>query len=173
MRFDRELIGDGMFLRQMEPADISADFIRWLHDSEVNRFLDVRHNPPDHQQQVEYVERCLASTEKFYLGVFLSESRLIGSSTINTYGVNKAEVGLMIGDKSSHGKGFGTQVVQLIIQWARVNGFEELTAGYSPDNIASAKLFARMGFAINKEGKNSGIVVHDQGAVRTSLLLRA
>lgn len=173
MRFEGMLEGNGIFLRQMNTSDITPEFMGWLHDPEVNKFLDVRHNLPDLNKQLAYVEQCSSSPNKIYFGIFRSESFLIGSSTISVHNGEKVEIGIMIGDKSSLGRGFGSEAVGLLIQWAKQAKFVEITAGYSLENIASAKLFARHGFKTYHETSDSSTVGGKQDIVRTSLSLRA
>lgn len=173
MRFEGTITGSDIFLKQMEASEINEEFIGWLHDPETNKFLDVRHNLPDLQQQVDYVESCISSHDKIYFGIYRLDSSLIGSSTVSLHSGEKVEVGLMVGDKSSRGKGHGREVVRLLVQWAKSAGFQEITAGYSTDNAASAKLFASLGFVINHKVIDDGIVREQSGVVRTSLSLRA
>lgn len=172
MRFEGTLEGKRIFLRQMNTSDITPEFIGWLHDPEVNKFLDVRHNPPDLNQQLAYVEKCNSSPNKIYFGIFRSESFLIGSSTISVYSREKVEIGIMIGDKSSLGRGFGSEAIGLLIQWAKQSKFVEITAGYSLENKASAKLFAKHGFEAYHETSDSSTVGIKPDIVRTSLSLR-
>jgi ribosomal-protein-alanine N-acetyltransferase len=173
MKFDGTISGSEIFLKQMEASEINEVFISWLHDPETNKFLEVRHNLPDLQQQVDYVDSCISSPYKIYFGIYRLDSSLIGSSTVSLHSGDKIEVGLMVGDKSSRGKGYGREVVRLLVHWAKATGFQEVTAGYSTDNVASAKLFASLGFVINDKAIDGGIVREQKGVVRTSLSLRS
>jgi RimJ/RimL family protein N-acetyltransferase len=173
MKFQGTITGSEIFLKQMEVSDINEVFIGWLHDPETNKFLNVRHNLPDLQQQVDYVDSCISSRDKIYFGIYRLDASLIGSSTVSLHSGDKVEVGLMVGDKSSRGKGHGREVVGLLVQWAKSAGFQEVTAGYSTDNVASAKLFASLGFVINDKAIDDGIVREQTGVVRTSLSLRS
>lgn len=169
MKLEIELPGDRLYLQEMKASDISPEFVRWLKDPEVNNFLEVRHNPPDLERQIAYVQECEASTQKLYLGVFLKNSRLIGSTTLTVYGLNKVEIGLMIGDKSLHGQGYGSEIVQIAIRWAKLAGFHEITAGYLEDNIVSSNLFFKLGFRETPTISEGGIVREDSRVIRTSL----
>jgi RimJ/RimL family protein N-acetyltransferase len=172
MKLETELPGDRLYLREMKASDMSPEFIRWLKDPEVNNYLEVRHNPPDLERQIAYVQECEASTQRLYLGVFLNDSRLIGSATLTVYSFTKVEIGLMIGDKSLHGKGYGSEVVRIATHWAIKAGFHELTAGYMKENRASAKLFSKLGFRETPIISESSIVREENRVVRTSLLLK-
>lgn len=80
MKFEGEIAGERIFLREMEESDISAQFILWLSDLEVNKFLEVRHNPPNLESQKSYVRECKISSTKAYLGILEQNKTLIGSS---------------------------------------------------------------------------------------------
>jgi RimJ/RimL family protein N-acetyltransferase len=169
MILEKNLSGSRITLRQMERFDISDVFIGWLHDPTINRFLEVRKQPPTYEEQCQYSEMCRQSQDKYYLAITLTDGRLIGSTTWTING-NSVEVGLMIGDKEFQGKGLGREVVDLAIDWATSSGFEMLTAGYIAQNTSSAKLFASAGFQIvEKPSANDTINLNDP-VVRTALL---
>ncbi len=166
------IAGERIFLREMHETDISEKFISWLSDSEINRFLEVRHNPPDLESQKAYVMECKISSTKAYLGIFLQNETLIGSVTLNSY-ETKVEIGLMIGEKSLQGKGIGTEVIKTISHWAREQGFMEITAGYLQENERSARLFKSLGFQIIGVIQKSDTIGQEDSVVRTSLFLKA
>jgi len=169
MILEKKLLGSGITLRQMEGSDISDEFIGWLHDPIINRFLEVRKQLPTYQEQCDYLESCKQSPSKFYLAITLTDGRLIGSTTWTING-KSVEIGLMIGDKKYQGKGFGRQVVELAISWATSSGFEILTAGYLAENKSSAKLFASTGFKIVENVTADDTIAPEDRVVRTALL---
>ncbi len=173
MNLETKLTGDRVFLREMEESDISEDFICWLEDPAVNEFLEVRHNVPNIEKQIEYLNACKVSLNKMYLGIFLQDSTLIGSATLTRHKENSIEIGLMIGDKASQGKGIGREVVEIVIRWAKSANYDEITAGYLNSNVRSANLFDSLGFQINQKALLSDRVIQDSPAVRTSLYLKA
>jgi RimJ/RimL family protein N-acetyltransferase len=171
MNLEDKIVGERIFLREMDESDISERFILWLGDSEVNEFLEVRHNPPNLETQIAYVKECRISSTKAYLGIFQQDESLIGSVTLNSH-ETRVEIGLMIGDKSLQGKGFGTEVVKAVSLWAREQGFTEITAGYLQENKRSARLFESLGFQIVRVIPKSDTIGQDHSVVRTSLSLR-
>ena len=172
MNVEGKIAGQRIFLREMNESDLSERFVAWLSDSEVNKFLEVRHNPPNLQTQQEYVRECKLSSSKVYLGIFQQNETLIGSATLNSHETS-VEIGLMIGDKSLQGKGFGTEVVKILSDWARKQGFTEITAGYIQENKKSARLFESLGFQIVRVIPKSDTIRQDHSVVRTSLSLKA
>ena len=169
MILEKKLSGSRVMLRQMERFDISDVFIGWLHDPTINRFLEVRKQPPTYEEQRQYSDMCRQSQDKYYLAITLADGKLIGSTTWTING-NSVEVGLMIGDKECQGKGLGREVVDLAIDWAISSGFEMLTAGYLAQNIPSAKLFASAGFQIVANPGADDTISSKDLVVRTVLL---
>jgi ribosomal-protein-alanine N-acetyltransferase len=172
MNLEGKIVGERIFLREMDESDISERFVLWLSDPEVTEFLEVRHNPPNLNSQNKYVKECKESSTKAYLGIFQQNEVLIGSVTLNS-NETRVEIGLMIGDKSLQGKGFGTEVVKAVSHWAREQGFTEITAGYLQGNKRSARLFESIGFQIVGVIPKSDTIRQDYSVVRTSLSLRA
>ena len=63
-----------------------------------------------------------------------------------------AEYGRMIGVKSTHGKGYGTQMAKLLLHYAfMLLNLNKVTAGAVADNMASIKSNEKIGLEI--EGK--------------------
>lgn len=171
MELNGELIGDRILLRDIDLSDVNQGFIEWLSDPETNRFLEVRHNPPDLENQLAYVQECKDSSEKLYLGIYLKDLTLIGSTTLTRHSSNKLEIGLMIGHKKFRSQGLGIEVVKTAIKWAKLMGFDELTAGYLHGNDASARLFSSLGFQIIHDTLTASPASLESVVIRTSLKL--
>ena len=45
-----ELLGKEFALRFLKANDIDEEYLGWLRDPEVNRFLEVRYNPPNKEE---------------------------------------------------------------------------------------------------------------------------
>jgi RimJ/RimL family protein N-acetyltransferase len=172
MKLEGELASERVILRQMKKSDISQNFIRWLSNPDTNRFLEVRHNPPSLGKQRAYVQECEDSSQKLYLGIFLKDSTLIGSTTLTRDSYNSMEIGLMIGGENYRGQGLGSEAVRLVISWAKLEGFNEVTAGYLRGNEASAKLFSSLGFEIVHDMLTVEPVWQETAVIKTSLKLR-
>jgi RimJ/RimL family protein N-acetyltransferase len=151
MNFDFELVAENLILRQLNPSDVTDQYIEWLNDKEINQFLEVRTKIPSLTDQKEYIEKCLKSTDTFMLGISKPKNGLIGSATLRILPMNRLSVGLMIGEKSFHGKGIGRQVISLVINWATEQGFSAIEAGYDTRNLASNRLFKGLGFEVVRE----------------------
>jgi len=151
MNFNLELSAESVKLRQLTPSDITDQYISWLNNTEINQFLEVRKSIPSLVEQKEYVDSCSNSTDTLMLGIFSSEDNLIGSATLRILPMNRISVGLMIGEKSHHGRGIGKQVIMLVSNWAKERRYSALEAGYDTRNLPSARLFKSCGFIVIRE----------------------
>jgi len=115
--------GDRIYLRPIELPD-EHKLRKWINDPEVWQYLN--HRPPINSfREREHIESLGKTPGEYCLGVVVrAGDRLIGSVGLHrVHLVNRsAELGIMIGDKSYHGRGYGSEAVRLMVRY----GFEEL-----------------------------------------------
>ena len=113
-------------LRRNERSDI-PQFVAWLNDPEVCRYLSA-FLPISQASEEQWFENMLKlPAEEQPFGIEIKDGdtwRLIGNCSIFgiDWHVRKAEVGLFIGDKSCWNKGYGTEVMRLLLD----HGFRTL-----------------------------------------------
>ncbi len=112
--------GDRIRLRRDERADLPR-FVEWLNDPEVRRYVTV--NLPISQANEDgWFENMLKNPpeeQPFAIEIKDGDSwRLVGNCgffDINRF-ARYAEVGILIGDKSCWNKGYGTEVMRLLLR---------------------------------------------------------
>ena len=111
MIIQQDIRGERVILSQYYEKDISKEYLSWLSDKEINRFLEVRFTEYSEALAKEYVKSCIQSPNIYFLKIVSSKGDFIGTCTI-TYNENHrtAEIGLMLGDKDFHSKGIGTEM---------------------------------------------------------------
>ncbi|MGD0749877.1 MAG: GNAT family protein [Anaerolineales bacterium] len=119
------IYGERIRLRRNERSDIPK-FVEWLNDPEVRRYL-LMNLPISQAIEEQWFERMLklpANEQPFGIEVrdLASEDgkdhwRLIGNCSFMGFDqtARSAEVGLFIGDKSCWNKGYGTEVMQILL----------------------------------------------------------
>jgi [ribosomal protein S5]-alanine N-acetyltransferase len=146
------LRSDELILKELTSIYVTQQYIEWLNDFEVNKYLESRFIHQDKHTVKAFVGACQCSELHFLFGIFLQDNmKHIGNiklGPINTHH-NYAEIGLMIGDKDSWGKGFASKAVSMITQF----GFNQLkldkiNAGCYENNIGSKKAFERSGYKV-------------------------
>ena len=145
------LDGNAVFLRPLSLDDVTANYLRWLNDPEVTRFLETRHRPQTMQTIGEFVERVNASDDEFLFGIILKkDGRHVGNVKIGPVKLRHllADVTLLIGERDCWGQGIATDAIRTITRF----GFEKLqlsklTASMYAGNVGSIRAYQRAGFA--------------------------
>ena len=57
-------------LQELEPNDVTQQYVDWLNDVEINRYLESRHTHHDIQKARLFVELCRDSELEFLFGIF-------------------------------------------------------------------------------------------------------
>lgn len=144
------IVGKIASLHSLDASTDKGIYLNWLHDPAVNRFLEARFRQHTVQSLDAYIERCNGSDDTLFLGIYFSESmQHIGNVKLGpiAHEHRRAEIGIMIGDKTAWGKGVATETIELLCTYA----FEELslhkvTAGIYENNTASLSAFLKAGF---------------------------
>ena len=161
---------DGVIsLRRLTLKNTSENYCNWLNDSAVNEFLECRHTKHTKESVSEFITKSLEKdSNQLLLGIFLEKSNThIGNIKLDQvnwfhkYGT----IGLMIGDRDSWGKGFGTRAISLLTDYSiKTLKLKTLKAGCYAENIGSYRAFTKAGWKsigrisnywINNKGKRS------------------
>lgn len=151
------IYSDRIRLRRNEREDIPK-FLGWLNDPEVTRYLS-NTLPISHAIEDQWFENVLKQPkEEQPYGIEIralanSEDgqpwRLIGNCSIMNlnWTVRSAEVGIFIGDKSCWNKGYGTEVMRLLLRL----GFDTLNLNriflrVDADNQGGIRAYEKAGF---------------------------
>lgn len=145
-----KIMGNTIFLKLLAPEDATQSYSDWMQDEEVIQFLESRWKRYDLEHLKDYVKLMNDGINNFLFGIFLKEnSEHIGNIKIG--GINQihrfGDVGILIGNKSMWGKGYGTEAIKLATQYA----FDELNlnklfAGIYANNKGSYNAFIKAGY---------------------------
>lgn len=134
----------------LEPGHVTDEYVSWLSDTGVNRFLECRFSQHDRASTAAYVSRMLADPTALMLGIrSLELQRHVGNIKLAPIDPHhrSGEIGLLIGDRLAWGRGVGTDSIALMARIAfRQLGLRKLTAGCYASNVGSARAFAKAGF---------------------------
>ena len=160
---------DNLTLKNFTPKDVTQDYINWLNDSEINKYLEVRHSLIDLSYQKEYVRQVNESDDCVLFGIVTKNGELIGSTKVGP--INRIHgtttIGIMIGSKEKHGLGYGSEVINGICNYVRDNfDIRKINAGAYSENISSLKVFYKCGFVVEgrrvKQLKGPDGLYHDE-----------
>ena len=173
-----EIKGKKIYLRQLKESDVTEEYVEWLNDPRVNRFLETRFNPQDRDTVLRFVvEKCLSDLDALFAICWQSDRKHIGNIKIGPRKVhhNSADVSLFIGACDYWGKGGATEAIYLASKFGfEVLGLNRLQAGCYASNTSSARAFEKAGYtkeaifrsAISFEGRREdafgfGILPHE------------
>lgn len=150
--FSPDIRGKRIYLREVRLTDVNENYCRWMNDPEVTRYLESRFSTNSMDSLRDNVANKLKDRNNIFLAIIRNDTdEHIGNIKLGPidwmHGL--ADVGVLIGDKASWGKGYATEAIGLVVRLAfqRMN-LHKLTAGYYSNNKASGKAFNNNGFVV-------------------------
>lgn len=145
------IYGERIRLRRDERADIPR-FVEWLNDPDVRRYLSMN-LPISQANEEQWFDNTLKrprEEQPFAIEIKDNDNwRIIGNCGFMNidWTVHSAEVGLFIGDKTCWNRGYGTEVMQLLIR----HGFDSLNLNriflrVDEDNRSGIRAYEKAGF---------------------------
>ncbi len=137
------LIGREIYLRPMEISDLDGEYLQWVNDPEVRESLHTLRFPTTRSQLMEYIERQNRDVSIIFLAVVHKKTgKHIGNVKIGPieWVDRRAEYGRLIGDKDCRGKGIGTEMVALILEYGFLMlNLHKMSTSAMANNIASIR----------------------------------
>jgi [ribosomal protein S5]-alanine N-acetyltransferase len=142
--------GKNIYLKLLSAQDVTERYVSWLGNPRVTQYLESRWQAHTLNSVQAYVEEMNNSHNNFLFGMFLRDGdehigniKIGNINWIHRYG----DVGLMIGAESAWGKGFGSEAITLVAQYAiHELNLHKLIAGIYGNNIGSYKAFIKAGW---------------------------
>ena len=140
-----------LVLRDIEIRDITSEYISWLNDPKVVKYLEIRFVPQTKEKIKEYVQSALDDTRnKMHFGIYdKGGARLVGTVSMPHIDWNhySSDISFVIGHPEASGKGYATEAVHGVIYYV----FQEckivkLWGGYYQGHLKSANVFKNNGF---------------------------
>ncbi len=137
-------------LRTIEPSDCTQEYLGWLQDARVNRFLETRWEKQSIPKIQEFVENVRGSEHSCLFAIIaFPGGKHIGNIKIGPIHPHypHADISYFIGDRSSWGKGYATEAIKLVTEWAFSElGLHKVQAGVFDENIGSIRALQKAGF---------------------------
>lgn len=153
-----KLESERLLLLPLSLEHLSEDYVFWLNDLEVNKYLETRGD-----YTLEKLENFLKAQEKkqiLFWGIHLkTNNKHIGNIKIDPIDVeNKSgEYGILMGDKTQWRKGYAKEVSKRVISYCFNDlQLKQITLGVVEDNINAIKLYEKLGFLTYAIKENFG-----------------
>nr|WP_317632255.1 GNAT family protein [uncultured Flavobacterium sp.] len=139
-----------IYLQPLKPTDNSY-FINWINDPEVIKYSLSSFQKLNTTKQInQWFTNVLNDTKNVNLGIYLTlNSQCIGYAGLTNLSITNqsAEYFIFIGDKTTWGKGYGTEVTKQVLNY----GFTKLNLNrimltVSKPNIGGVKAYLKAGF---------------------------
>ena len=146
-RYFKKLNGRKVYLSPMNPEDYPI-YAKWINDLEISRGLGNSTANYSLPKEKEVVEK-IASEGHNYAIVNAKDDSLLGNCSLfdidQTH--NKAELGIFIGDKENHNKGYGKEAVLLMLSYGfKVLNLNNIILKVYSFNENAISAYARCGF---------------------------
>lgn len=137
----------------LEPGHVSPDYVRWLNDPRVNRYLESRFVEHTLDSTREFVRQCRADPGTLFLGI---RSDTLGGRHVGNVKLapidrrhGLGEVGILVGEPDAWGRGIASIALLALSSIAQNQlSLRKLTAGCYASNVGSRKAFERAGFTV-------------------------
>lgn len=151
------LAGERVALAAMTTED-QPFFHAWLQDPELRDLIDDQRIPTI-QDQDAWFQRVQCPDRRFFSVVTLPDHRLIGNGGFVDIDpdLRQATLRITIGDREFHGKGFGSEAVGLLLQFAfGVERWQRVSLHVLKTNERAIKSYTKAGFEISEERLQDG-----------------
>ncbi|PIS37011.1 MAG: hypothetical protein COT35_08210 [Nitrospirae bacterium CG08_land_8_20_14_0_20_52_24] len=151
-----------LFLRTLDSEDVSPEYVAWLNDPAVNKYLSCANVSQTLESCLVYVRSYEGRDDKALIGIFSKSNGLhIGNLTLssidweNRIGI----IGICVGREGYTGKGFGKEALCGVVNYCfRQLGLCCLKAVMNTKNIVSFNLFKGCGFEVEKVFESSTVI---------------
>lgn len=157
----KTLTSKRLVLNRLTTEHISPEYVAWLNDNEVNKYLETRGG-----YSLEKLKDFLIEQEKnniLFWAIHLKETNEhIGNIKIDPINALDAsgEYGILMGEKKHWGKGYAKEASRLVIDYCFAEiGLKQITLGVISNNKNAVKIYRQMGF--DKVSVTEGYGIYD------------
>lgn len=149
-----------LVLRKFTQDDITEEYISWLNDKKLMQYSNQRFLDHSFQTSLNYLNKFKNTDNNFFAIINKENKKLIGTITSYYFKEHKTvDVGILIGDKSISGSGYGKESWKLYIDHLSAQkNIRKITAGTLSCNISMLKLIEFSDMVPDGTRKNHEIV---------------
>ncbi len=146
-------------LRLINESNATHQYLGWLN-SQVSHFI--LNKPASIEDLSEYIREQMKDENVYFYGIYTAESELhIGNIkfTLIPEQPNCAEMGILIGEPTWHGRGVAKEVIECFSQQAKTQlGINKILLSVDAANVAAVSAYEKIGFVTLNDGrKDNGL----------------
>lgn len=140
--------------------DVRDEYIGWLNDPAVVRYSNQRFVRHDRATCLRYLASFEGTDNAFFAVRRIDDRRTIGTMTMyRSVPHGTADIGIMIGDTSAWGHGYGQDAWDTLVRWGlETLRLRKLTAGALACNAAMVRVIERSGMRLEAVRKAQKLV---------------
>jgi ribosomal-protein-alanine N-acetyltransferase len=145
--------------------DVTLNYLKWMNDPEVQKYTEQKYKKKTIIDIKKFVKEKNKSKNEFLFGIYLKENKKknhIGNIKLGPINfIHKtAEISYFIGEKDLWGKGYTSEAIKKIINFAKKKKLKKLKACFYEMNHGSKKVLENNGFKI--EGKFKSEIIFNK-----------
>lgn len=148
------LVGKNVYLRPFDLDDLNGDYIQWINDQDMNKFLETTKTPITKDQLHNYVSNVLNDDSYVFFAVVNKiTNKHIGNVKIGpiNWVDRRSQYGRLL-SKDEWGKGYGSEILLLIMKYVfEVLNLNKLHDSALSSNHASIQSVQKAGMEIEGE----------------------
>ena len=140
-----DLVALGPLRRESIPQ-----YVRWMNDFAITRTLAVQPRPMTLEQETAWYEQAATNEhERNFSIIERASGRVVGNCGMFdvVFPHRRAEVGIVIGEPDARGKGYGTEAMRLLVDYAfTIAGMHSVMLWVYEFNPAARRCYEKVGF---------------------------
>lgn len=140
-----ELVALGPIRREFIPS-----YLRWMNDFATTRNLGVPPCPMTLELETSWFDNAATNANAYTFSIFeRTTGRLIGNCGLHDvdWPNRRTEVGIAIGEPDARGKGYGTEAMRLLVDYAfTALGLHSVMLSVFAYNPAAIRCYTKVGF---------------------------
>lgn len=149
----KNIEGEKTWLRKLERGDLSKS-LNWLKDPSINMFLSQEFRDLTEEQEIKWYEYIQNSSRDMVFAILdRSNGKYIGNCSLNKIDTEKryCELGIVIGEKDYWNRGFGTDAINSILEFASSNlKVKTIRLNVYKYNQRAIKVYGKCGFRLKR-----------------------
>lgn len=142
-------MGNRIYLRALEPDDYKTS-IKWRQDEEIWDMVGGPRYFVSSEYEKKWVLDAINSTDKLVLAIcLLNSGKYIGNITLQAINMlnRSARMPILIGDKSEWNKGYGTEAIMMMLEYAFLErNLNRIFSHVLEGNINSVRMHEKCGY---------------------------